>query len=135
MSVDRESDCGLESKEMISDYKQLNVWLKSIELVTNVYELVKKMPREELYSLADQIKRSAVSVPSNIAEGSGRNTTKEYIQFLYIALGSASELETQLIIGKNLGFFHDIEMYMKEINDIRKMLNGLINSLKKKEIR
>ena len=135
MSVDRESDCGLESKEMISDYKQLNVWLKSIELVTNVYELVKKMPREELYSLADQIKRSAVSVPSNIAEGSGRNITKEYIQFLYIALGSASELETQLIIGKNLGFFHDIEMYMKEINDIRKMLNGLINSLKKKEIR
>ncbi len=120
---------------MISDYKQLNVWLKSIELVTNIYGLVKTMPKEELYSLADQIKRSAVSVPSNIAEGSGRNTTKEYIQFLYIALGSASELETQLIIGTNLGFFHSIDNYMKELNDIRKMLNGLINSLKKKETR
>jgi len=120
---------------MISDYKQLNVWLKSIELVTNVYGLVKTMPKEELYSLADQIKRSAVSIPSNIAEGSGRNTTKEYIQFVYIALGSASELETQLIIGQNLGFFLNIENYIKEITDIRRMLNGLINSLKKKEVR
>ena len=120
---------------MISDYKQLNVWIKAVDLVTDVYLLTKKMPKEELYSLADQIKRSAVSIPSNIAEGSGRNTTKEYIQFVYIALGSASELETQLIIGQNLGFFPNIEMQMREISDIRKMLNGLINSLKKKETR
>ena len=120
---------------VVSDYKQLNVWLKSIDLVTHVYALTKQMPKEELYSLADQIKRSAVSIPSNIAEGSGRNTTKEYIQFVYIALGSASELETQLIIGQNLGFFPNIEDHMKEITDIRRMLNGLINSLKKKEIR
>ena len=120
---------------MISDYKQLNVWVKAIDLVTHVYALTKQMPKEELYSLADQIKRSAVSIPSNIAEGSGRNTTKEYIQFVYIALGSASELETQLIIGQNLGFFPNIEDHMKEITDIRRMLNGLINSLKKKEIR
>jgi len=120
---------------MISDYKQLNVWLKSIDLVTHVYALTKQMPKEELYSLADQIKRSAVSIPSNITEGSGRNTTKEYIQFVYIALRSASERETQLIIGQNLGFFPNIADHMKEMTDIRKMLNGLINSLKKKVTR
>lgn len=120
---------------MIRDYKQLNVWLKSMDLVTNIYSLVKTLPREELYALADQIKRCSVSIPSNIAEGSGRNTTKEYIQFVYIAQGSASELETQLIIGKNLGFFQNIDHYIEEINIIRKMLNGLINSLKKKEAR
>jgi len=117
---------------MIRDYKQLLVWQRSIDLVTNIYGLVKILPKEELYSLADQIKRSAVSVPSNIAEGSGRNTTKEYIQFLYIALGSISELETQLIIGKNIGFFQNIDDYLNEIIHIKKMLNGLINSLKNK---
>jgi four helix bundle protein len=118
---------------MATDYKQLNVWQKAIDLVTEVYALARQLPKEELYSLADQIKRSAISIPSNIAEGSGRNTTKEYIQFAYIALGSASELETQLIIGRNLDFFSDIDSHLKEITHIRKMLNGLINSLKAKE--
>lgn len=117
------------------DYKELLVWQKSINLVTDVYRLVKSLPQEELYALSDQIKRCAVSIPSNIAEGSGRNTTKEFIQFLYISLGSASELETQLIIGQNIGFFNNLDIYFKEINEVRKMLNGLINSLKKKEKR
>ncbi|QOR62595.1 four helix bundle protein [Sulfurovum sp. ST-21] len=117
------------------DYKELVVWQRSIELVTDIYQLVKCLPKEELFALSDQIKRCAVSIPSNIAEGSGRNTTKEFIQFLYISLGSASELETQLIIGKNVGFFNDLDVYFKEINEIRRMLNGLINSLKNKENR
>jgi len=115
------------------DYKELVVWQRSIALVTDVYRLVRLLPKEELYALSDQIKRCAVSIPSNIAEGSGRNTTKEFVQFLYIALGSASELETQLIIGKNIGFFKDLDNYFREINEIRKMLNGLINALKNKE--
>ena len=117
------------------DYKELIVWKRSITLVTDIYQLVKCLPKEELYALSDQIKRCAVSIPSNIAEGSGRNTTKEFIQFLYISLGSASELETQLIIGQNIGFFTDLDKYFQEINEIRKMLNGLINSLKNKENR
>ena len=117
---------------MVNDYKDLQVWQKAIALVTDVYGLVGGLPKEERYALADQIKRSAVSIPSNIAEGAGRNTMKEYIQFLYVALGSASELETQLIIGKNVGFFRDTEKQMREILTIRKMLNALINSLKNK---
>ena len=120
-------------KREILDYKELVVWQRSIALVTDVYRLVRLLPKEELYALSDQIKRCAVSIPSNIAEGSGRNTTKEFVQFLYIALGSASELETQLIIGKNIGFFKDLDNYFREINEIRKMLNGLINALKNKE--
>ena len=115
------------------DYKELIVWKRSITLVTDIYQLVKCLPKEELYALSDQIKRCAVSIPSNIAEGSGRNTTKEFIQFLYISLGSASELETQLIIGQNIGFFKDMDNYFQEINEIRRMINGLINSLKNKD--
>jgi len=113
------------------DYKELIVWQKSIELVKDIYELCKFFPKEELYSLVDQIKRSVISIPSNIAEGSGRNTAKEFIQFLYISLGSACELETQLIISKEIGYVSKIEQYLKDINEIQKMLHGLINSLKK----
>ena len=115
------------------DYKELIVWQKSIELVLvkDIYELCKFFPKEELYSLVDQIKRSVISIPSNIAEGSGRNTAKEFIQFLYISLGSACELETQLIISKEIGYVSKIEQYLKDINEIQKMLHGLINSLKK----
>ena len=112
------------------DYKELTVWQKSMQLVTDVYILIKTLPREELYGLSDQIKRSAISIPSNIAEGSGRNTSKELIQFLYIALGSTNELETQLLIGKNIGYFNDLNRYLNEITTIKKMLNGLINSIK-----
>ena len=83
------------------DYKDLNVWKDSIDLVENIYKLVNTFPKEEVYALTDQLKRASVSIPSNIAEGSNRNTTKEFIQFLYIALGSASEVETQLIISQN----------------------------------
>ena len=118
---------------MMQDYKELVVWQKSIELVKNIYTLCKVLPKEETYSLSDQIRRCVVSIPSNIAEGSGRNTTKEFIQFLYISLGSACELETQLIIGKEIGYFSDVSNYLYNINEIKKMINGLINSLKNKD--
>jgi four helix bundle protein len=117
---------------MVNSFKDLTVWKKSIDFVTSIYTLVKLLPKEETYVLSDQIRRAVVSIPSNIAEGSGRNTTKEYIQFLYIALGSASEVETQIIIGHKIGYFKDIDNYIENLNEIKKMLNGLISSLKRK---
>ena len=116
----------------MKDYKELDVRKKSVKLVTVIYELYKTLPKEELYSLSDQIKRSAISIYTNIAEGSGRSTSKEFIHFLYILLGSAYELETYLIIGKNIGYFSDINFLLEELNYIKKMLNGLINSIQRK---
>ena len=115
----------------MSDYKNLNVWKCSIDLVDTLYHTLKELPKEELYALTDQIKRAAVSIPSNIAEGASRNSKKEFVQFLYIALGSASEVETQLIIAKRLGYLENIENEIREITKIRKMLNALISSLKR----
>ncbi|PLY14342.1 four helix bundle protein [Sulfurimonas sp. CVO] len=117
---------------MVKSFKDLTVWQKSIDFVASVYLLVKQLPKEETYALSDQIRRAVVSIPSNIAEGFGRNSTKEYVQFLYIALGSASEVETQIIIGQKIGYFKDIEQYSQDINEIKKMINGLISSLKRK---
>jgi len=114
----------------MTNYKDLKVWQRSVELVAEIYTLCKTLPKEELYALSDQLKRSAVSIPANIAEGSGRNTTKEYIQFLYVSLGSACELETHLIIGHKIGFFKEVKIHLDTIDEIQKMLNGLINSLK-----
>ena len=114
----------------MTGYENLKVWQLAIDLVTNVYLQVKLLPKEETYALSDQIRRSAVSVPSNIAEGSSRNSKKEYIQFLYIALGSICELETQLLIAKNVGYFSSIEELKAQILVIKKMLNSLISSLR-----
>ena len=117
-------------------HKDLDVWKKSIEMVTKIYMLTRNFPKEELYGLTNQIRRAAVSVPSNIAEGSGRNSSKELLQFLYYATGSLSELETQLIISHNLGYLsneqkQDIDTVF---GNIFRMLSGLIQSLKKKGI-
>ena len=117
----------------VSSYQDLEIWKRSIYLVEQVYMLVKQLPREETYALSDQMRRAAVSIPSNIAEGASRNSTKEYIQFLYIALGSAAELETQLIIGERIGYFRAINAIKQSVVEIKKMLHGLISSLKRKE--
>ena len=117
----------------VSSYQDLEIWKRSIYLVEQVYMLVKQLPREETYALSDQMRRAAVSIPSNIAEGASRNSTKEYIQFLYIALGSAAELETQLIIGERIGYFRAINAIKQSLVEIKKMLHGLISSLKRKE--
>ncbi len=88
-------------------HKDLDVWQKSIEFVTEIYKITKLFPKDELYGLISQIRRASVSIPSNIAEGAARNHKKEYIQYLYIALASGAEVETQLIISKNLNYIND----------------------------
>ncbi len=115
------------------DYKDLNVWKESLELVEIIYNFTKHFPKEEIYGLSFQMKRAAISIPSNIAEGANRNTKKEFVQFLYIALGSASELETHIYIAKKLGFLKDIENILLKLTKIRKMINALINSMKNNE--
>ena len=115
----------------MKDFKDLIVWQKAMELVTEVYCLVKKLPKEELFSLSDQIRRAVISIPSNIAEGHGRNSTKEFIQFLAIAKGSKAELETQLLICVKINYLNnsDIETAINLINEVGKMLNALQKSL------
>lgn len=116
----------------IRDYKELVVWQKSIDLVVDIYALLKSFPKDEVFSLVSQIKRAAVSIPSNIAEGTERTSTKEFIHFLDIALGSAAELETQIIISYKIGYLKDISIIFNKITVLRKMINGLKNKLKNK---
>ena len=116
----------------IKTHKDLVVWQKSIDLVMLIYSLTKQYPKEELYALTNQIRRCVTSIPANIAEGSGRKNIGELIQFLHIALGSATELETFLIISIRLQYIttEQYEGVDKALNEIIKMICGLINSLK-----
>jgi four helix bundle protein len=117
----------------INSYKDLLVWQKGIVLVVKVYKLVKSFPQEELYALSSQIKRAAVSIPSNISEGYGRNTDKSFSYFLDISRGSLNELETQLIIAKELELITDLVLYneiLTLITEESKMINGLSKTLK-----
>ncbi len=108
----------------------LSVWQKGIVLVVEIYRLVKKLPKEELYSLSDQMRRAAVSIPSNIAEGKNRSSDKEFIRFLYIAKGSTAEIETQLFICVKLGYLEksDIENAENLCTEIAKILNTMISN-------
>ncbi len=112
---------------IIKTHKDLDAWKKSIELVSFIYETTKKFPKEEVFGITSQIRRAAISVPSNIAEGFGRNTAGELKQFIGIAQGSLSELETLLIIARNLGFI-DTERFniaTNSISQIFKLTGGL----------
>ena len=114
------------------NHKDLIVWQKSIALVSHIYKQTNAYPQSELFGLTSQMRRSAISIPSNIAEGCGRNSGKELAQFLNIALGSASELETQVIISCNLGFLQkeNIRETLNLLNEIIRMISALIKSLK-----
>ncbi len=119
----------------ISSYKDLIVWQKSFKLVKEIYVLTAKFPNSELYGIVNQMRRCAVSIPSNIAEGYGRKSTKSYIQFYAIAYGSALELETQILISKELKF-SSLEKFEKVDNlllEVCKMLNAMITKMKKLE--
>jgi four helix bundle protein len=115
----------------VSDYKDLEVWKKSIEVVTDIYRITAAFPDAEKFGLSNQMRRASVSIPSNIAEGSARYHSKDFIHFIRIADGSAAELETQLIISRKLGFATDIELLLSEIAIIRRMMAALIKSLRK----
>lgn len=118
---------------VIKSYKDLLIWQKGIKVVTLTYQLVKSFPNEELYALSNQLKRASISIPSNIAEGYGRNTDKSFSHFLDIARGSLLEVETQLIIAKELGFIVDEKLYQEiliQIEEESKMINAFSKTLK-----
>ena len=117
--------------DKIKSHKDLKVWQDSMTLVTQIYKISEDFPKHEIYGLSSQIRRAAVSIPSNIAEGAGRNGENEFTRFLYIALGSLSEVETQLEISQRLGYINDIESINISVYFIRNMLSNLIKSLKK----
>ena len=115
----------------INSHKDLIVWQKAMELIVAVYDLTSKFPKEEMYGLTSQMRRSAISIPSNIAEGKKRGTRKDYRQFLLVAYGSGAELETQIEIAKMLPFGKNLNYATidKPLEEVMKMLNKLISSL------
>lgn len=118
---------------MDKPHKKLDVWRESIALVKLVYELASRFPKNEEYGLSSQMKRAVLSIPGNIAEGAARQTKREFIQFLCIARGSISELDTYLEIGKTLGYIEKegVTQLDNKMLAVDKMLTGLIKSLKK----
>ena len=118
-------------EEKIKSFKDLKIWQKGIEIVTDIYTLTKKFPKEELFSLTSQLRRSAISIPSNIAEGFKRFHNKEYKQFLFITLGSCAELETQIIIAKELKYIDENEevKLVEKLDHICRMTSSLIKKL------
>lgn len=115
----------------MAGYRDLKVWQAAMRLAEEVYRLSAQFPKHETYGLASQLQRSAVSLPSNIAEGHGRNSNKEFNHFLGIALGSLAELETQLILAQHLGYLteEEISPALQNADEIGKMLKGLQKSL------
>jgi len=122
----------MESKK-ISSYKDLVVWQKGIELVNDVYSITRKFPKEEMFGLTNQMRRASISIPANIAEGWGRKSTKNYIQFIRISIGSLFEMETMCIIAKNQNYI-DERIYSTisaNLEELGRMLNKLLQSLDK----
>jgi len=115
----------------IRTYRDLELWQKSIQLVKEVYELTKKYPKQETYGLVSQMRRAAVSIPSNIAEGFRRFHNKEYKQFLYVSSGSCAELETQLTISKELAYITQADeiALLERLDHIGRMRTNLIKKL------
>lgn len=115
----------------MKSYRDLLVWQKAMSLVTEVYKATRLFPKEEVYGLTSQIRRAAISIPSNIAEGQGRQSRKEFLQFLAVARGSLLELETQILLAQNLGYMaaDQVKQVTDATAELGKMLNGLMNSL------
>jgi four helix bundle protein len=124
----------MENKSGVTTYRQLFVWQKAMDLVIAIYTLTKQFPAEERFGLISQMRRAAVSVPSNIAEGRSRNSRKDFIQFLHVALGSLSELETQIEIACRISYLKklDYNAVMEDTQSIKRMLFKMLSSLKTK---
>jgi four helix bundle protein len=114
------------------NFRQLNVWSESHSLTLEIYQVTKSFPKDELFALTSQMRRASASIPSNIAEGCGRGTNKEYAQFLQIAMGSASELDYQLLLAKDLKYI-DVAVYSAlndKVDKIQRQLNILIRKVR-----
>ena len=116
----------------MKDFRQLKVWEKSHQLALAIYKATKQFSKEELYGLTSQIRRSSMSIPTNIAEGCGRNTDKEFARFLQIAMGSASETEYQLILARDLEFLtkDEHEKLHSEVEEVKRMLASLLKTIR-----
>ena len=123
-----------EETQMVSSYNDLQVWQRSMAFVKQVYEATKTFPKDELYALTNQLRRAAVSIPSNIAEGHARDSTKEFLHHLSFALGSLAEVETQLILAQDLQYLpkESLLSLIQESTEIGRMLRGLQKSLQRK---
>jgi four helix bundle protein len=121
----------VDSKDKIKNFKDLKIWQKGIELAKEIYQITQSFPSAEKYGIVSQMRRSVVSIPSNIAEGFMRRHNKEYKQFLYITLGSLAELETQIILSDQLGFLRNAQSNGIQVNidELNKMVTGLIKCL------
>jgi four helix bundle protein len=121
----------------VKDYRELIAWQKAMDLVVAAYRLTAGFPKEEMYGLSIQIRRSAVSIPSNIAEGQARNTTRDFLHFLSIAYGSVKELETQVLISERLCYINANvrDSLLKSTIEVARLISGLKNSLKKRDRR
>ena len=115
----------------VKNYQELIAWQRAMDLVEEVYKASKSFPREEIYALTSQIRRAAVSIPSNIAEGQGRRTTADFLRHLSIAYGSLREVETQMLIAARLGYsgLERTETVMNRAGEVGRLLNGLMASL------
>lgn len=127
----------MEEKKPSRNYRDLIVWQEGIGLAKTIYKLTENFPRHETYALADQIRRAVVSVPFNIAEGQARKAPGDFRRFLYIALGSLAEVDTQLVLAKEFGYLKlsDVDEVSGQIQGLRKKLYALINSLPNHKVR
>jgi four helix bundle protein len=118
----------------VKDYRELIAWQKAMDLVERVYSITKRFPREELYGLISQIRRASVSIPSNIAEGQARRTTKDFLHFLAVSYGSLKEVETQILIAERLGYIQqeDVALSLNLTKEVAQLISGLTNSLERK---
>lgn len=116
----------------VRKHHQLQVWQEAMTLVKMVYAVTSTFPQSEIYGLVNQMRRASVSIPSNVAEGAARTGTKEFLQFLSVSRGSLSELETQILIAKDLGYIQDASEILQQIDKIFGLLGGLIKSLRER---
>jgi S23 ribosomal protein. len=116
---------------IMASYKELKVWQKGIHLVKDIYKVTDAFPKGEHFGLVDQLRRASISIPSNIAEGNGRHSRGDYIHYLHIARGSCYEMETQVIISKELGFLDEAQYQSlsTQIDEVGRMLNAMIQKL------
>ena len=120
------------NQDASKNHKHLIVWQKALTLASEIHTISKAFPRAELYGLTAQLRRAAVSIPSNIAEGAARHSTREFIHFLYIARGSLAEVETQLYLAQSAGYLEDLRPMEESMDHVGRLINALIRGLRRR---